>query len=100
MLRSHEQHDHDSRVSAAGPARPRGRPARSLEELYDDHGASRRRHRARLRALSEQQRAVIALSLYGDRTYPQVADVMALPDLVVRDLLRSGLRRLRADESG
>lgn len=51
---------------------------------------------ATLSALSEQQRAVIALCLYGDHTYRQVADVMALPASVVADLIRSGLQRLRS----
>ena len=50
---------------------------------------------AGLRGLSQQQRAMIALSLYGDHTYSQIADVMALPAPVVADLLGSGLHGSR-----
>jgi len=48
----------------------------------------------RLAELSEQQRAAIALSLYGDHTTTHIADLMSLPAPVVADLLRSGLHEL------
>lgn len=48
-----------------------------------------------LAALSEQQRAAIALFLYGDHSYQEVAELIALPAPVVVGLLRSGLAELR-----
>jgi hypothetical protein len=49
---------------------------------------------ARLTALSKQQRVAIALFLYGDHTYREMAELMAIPELVVLGLLRSGLAEL------
>lgn len=49
-----------------------------------------------LAELSEQQRAAVALCLYGEHTYVDVADTLSLPPPVVTTLLRSGLRKLRA----
>lgn len=62
--------------------------------------APRARHEAAsvtgVHALSDQQRAAIALSMFGDHSYEDVADVMSLPSEVISALLRSGLVRLRA----
>lgn len=49
----------------------------------------------RLGELSEQQRAALALCLFGDHTYEQVADLIALPEPVVLQLLCSGLSEIR-----
>ncbi|MDQ3157534.1 MAG: hypothetical protein M3Q98_12535 [Actinomycetota bacterium] len=48
-----------------------------------------------LTALSEQQRSAIALFLYGDHSYQEVAELIGLPAPVVVGLLRSGLAELR-----
>ena len=48
-----------------------------------------------LAALSEQQRAAIALFLYGDHSFQEVAELIALPAPVVVGLLRLGLAELR-----
>jgi len=49
--------------------------------------------------LSEQQRAVIALSLYGGHSHVDTAALLVLPTSVVDELLRSGLHRVRAERS-
>lgn len=54
-----------------------------------------------LAVLSGQQRAALALSLYGEHGFTQIADVMSLPAPVVAELLRSGLGDLaRMDVRG
>lgn len=60
-----------------------------------DHDAAAVTVIMRLGELSEQQRATLALCLFGDHTYEQVADLIALPAPVVLQLLRSGLREIR-----
>lgn len=50
---------------------------------------------ARLSGLSEQHRAALALFLYGNHTYQQVAELISLPEPVVFSLLNSGLEKLR-----
>lgn len=45
-------------------------------------------------ALSEQQRAVLALSLHGGHSHNDSAALLALPTSVVDELLRSGLHRV------
>lgn len=47
-----------------------------------------------LTGLSDQQRAGIALSMYGAHTYTDTAELLSLPPAVVAELLRSGLARL------
>ncbi|MBA3782794.1 MAG: hypothetical protein H0X12_13205 [Nocardioides sp.] len=47
-----------------------------------------------LPTLSDQQRAVIGLCLFGEHTNSEAAQFLALPVCVVDELLRSGLHRL------
>lgn len=47
-----------------------------------------------LRTLPVQERAAIALCLYGEHTYQEAADLVALPPTTVAGLLSVGLRRL------
>ncbi|MGZ5366934.1 hypothetical protein [Aeromicrobium sp.] len=68
---------------------PPAAPSR-LESSPDGFDASI----ARLTALSKQQRAAIALFLYGDHTYREMAELLAIPELVVLGLLGSGLAEL------
>ena len=70
---SAEAHDRPDRGGALPPGSP------------DDLG---------LAALSDQQRAVIALSLYGQHSHFDTAALLALPTSVVDELLRSGLHRI------
>lgn len=48
-----------------------------------------------LTVLSDPQRAVIALSLYGAHSRSHTADLLSLPASVVDELLRTGLHRIR-----
>lgn len=50
---------------------------------------------ARLRELSEQQRAAIALVLYGDHTHRQVSELLGVSTSAVAELVCCGLRDLR-----
>lgn len=47
-----------------------------------------------LRTLPVQERAAIALCLYGEHTYQEAADLLALPSETVAELLSLGLHRL------
>lgn len=49
---------------------------------------------AALGLLSQHQRSVLALGLYGELTYQQIADLVDLPAPTVADLIRSGLHEL------
>lgn len=55
---------------------------------------------AGLQGLSDQQRDVIALNLFGAHSRAQSAKEMCLPEDVVAALLRSGLRSLRSARTG
>ncbi len=46
---------------------------------------------AGVRALSRRQRSAIALALFGDHTYREIASLMGLPAPDVAELMRSGL---------
>jgi len=72
--------------SRLGPsAEPRDREGALPRGSPDDLGWA---------ALSDQQRAVIALSLYGEHSHFDTAALLALPTSVVDELLRSGLHRI------
>jgi len=54
---------------------------------------------AQLSALPEQQRAIIALFVYGDHTFEEVAELMSLPLPAVLTLARSGLDELFSSDA-
>lgn len=73
--------------SRLGPAfGPHDLPEGGSRTWPGDHGLS---------ALSDQQRAVIALSLHGGHSRADTAALLSLPTGVIDELLRSGLHRIR-----
>lgn len=73
----------------------RSGPRPDTEVVPNSHAAAGSRASSIIAAdLSDQQRAVIALSVFGSHSHVQTADLLSLSTGVVDDLLRSGLHRV------
>ncbi|MGH3496270.1 MAG: RNA polymerase sigma factor [Nocardioidaceae bacterium] len=71
--------------------------AAESDESVDQAGSHRSQVEttlAALRVLSATQRAVLGLCMFGDHTYRQAADLLAMPADTAAALLCSGLREL------
>jgi RNA polymerase sigma factor (sigma-70 family) len=75
----------------------RAEPATMIATEADDYLTATwlsARVRAALGQLPVEQRQVVMLAYYGDRTYRQVADELALPEGTVKSRIRLALKRL------
>ncbi len=82
--------DHRNAEAAAGLAQPATAP-----EQVDDDVVDRVLLADELAKLDDPRRTILRLAFYEDRTYPQIAEQLALPLGTVKSHVRRGLLQLR-----